>query len=263
MKIITLFNEKGGVGKTTLATTIAAGLAHQSRVLLIDADAQGNAGQVFNIAPYPGLYNLMVRDASFNEVVRQVEPDRIAPADNAPNGRLYFIGSNIESQSIPNNITGLDVFLNRMLELQDMNMVDVVIVDTPPTPSLLHGSVYMATDAVLVPTRLEAFSMTGVARTISYWKKYNKMRRGYDMDPAELLGIVPIATELGTTEHAENFALLNQDYGEALIFKPVHKRTVWNEAISDRRALFAYAPSHVATEDAWRIVNKVYSYATA
>src|SRR5687768_423935 len=101
MKIITFLNEKGGVGKTTLAIHLAAGLAiGGQRVLLIDADAQGNAGQWFNIAPYPGFYNLLVRDAPFDEVVKPVDTSRIAPADDGVKGSLFIMGSNIESQNI-------------------------------------------------------------------------------------------------------------------------------------------------------------------
>ena len=62
MKTITILNEKGGVGKTTLAITVAAGLAARGhRVLLLDSDAQGHATISLRLRKYPGLYDLMVR----------------------------------------------------------------------------------------------------------------------------------------------------------------------------------------------------------
>lgn len=75
MKIITLLNEKGGVGKTTIATHIAAGLAVRGmRVLLVDADPQGHATVSLGLQKEPGLYDLLVRDATFKSVLRFIPP---------------------------------------------------------------------------------------------------------------------------------------------------------------------------------------------
>jgi chromosome partitioning protein len=73
MHVITLLNEKGGVGKTTLATHIGAGLAVRGlRVIIIDADPQGHATVSLGMQRKPGLYDLLVRDASFTSVLQQV-----------------------------------------------------------------------------------------------------------------------------------------------------------------------------------------------
>lgn len=266
MNIITLFNEKGGVGKTTLATTLAAALAIQGKsVMLIDADAQANAGAVFGIAPYPGLYDLLVRGASFDDVVRWVEPSRVVTPDEPLAGRLGLIGSNIETQNIAASRTELDIFLSRMLELDETGLVDAVVVDTPPTPSLLHGSLYMATDAMIIPTRLEAFSMTGVARTLKYRETYNKMRQGFDYPPIRLLGILPVATELSTTEHTENLKYLHETYGKQgfTIYRPLPKRIRWSESVAARRSLFAFDPHCQAAQEAWRFAMEVSAHASA
>jgi len=259
MNIITFFNEKGGVGKTSLATMLAAALAIQGkRVLLVDADAQANAGAVFGVAPYAGLYDLLVRGANLNDVIIDIEPQRVVTADEALAGKLYLIGSNIETQNIATSRTEMDAFLVKMLELEDSGQVDTVIVDTPPTPSLLHGMIYMATDGMIIPTRLEAFSMTGVARTLKYRETYNKMRQGFGQPPIKLLGIVPVATELATTEHAENLKHLHTTYGDLYtIYRPLHKRIRWSESIAARRSLFAYDPGSQAAQEAWNFVNEV------
>jgi chromosome partitioning protein len=265
MNIITFFNEKGGVGKTTLATALAAALAIRGkRVLLIDADAQANAGAVFGIAPYAGLYDLLVRGANLNDVILTVDPQRIAVPDEPLAGQLYLIGSNIETQNIATSRTELDAFLVKMLELDNTGAVDTVIVDTPPTPSLLHGMLYMATDGMIIPTRLEAFSMTGVARTLKYRETYNKMRQGFGYPPIELHGIVPVATELGTMEHAENLKYLHTTYTPSYrVYRPLHKRIRWSEAIAARRSLFAYDPVCQAAQEAWGFVDEVLTHASA
>ena len=71
MKTITLLNEKGGVGKTTLAIHIAAGLAIRGkRVVLVDADAQANSTSQLQIAEAPGIHDLLVREAEWNDVLK-------------------------------------------------------------------------------------------------------------------------------------------------------------------------------------------------
>ena len=71
MKIVTLLNEKGGVGKTTTATHLAAGLAIRGhRVLLLDTDPQGHATVTLGNKKMPGFYDLMVRNAAFEDIVR-------------------------------------------------------------------------------------------------------------------------------------------------------------------------------------------------
>lgn len=296
MQVITLFNEKGGVGKTTLAVTIAAGLAIKgAQVLLIDADAQANAAHALGISPYSGFYDLIVRDAPFEDVVRAVDPSRLLPADQANEmpGNLYIIGSNHETLNVANSQTDIEKFLNIMILMQETPFptgdIDFVIVDTPPTPSLLHAMLYMATDATIIPTRLEPFAMKGVRSTVNYHAKYSRLRTGQGYDPIRPLGIVPVATELNTYEHSDNYRYLLQAFDHAQylnylrndqaayaaasqekvsspqieVWRPLHKRIRWTEAQGSQRALFAIDPEGQATQDAWHVVEKVVAYASA
>jgi chromosome partitioning protein len=83
LKAITLLNEKGGVGKTTLATHFAAGLTLRDlRVLLIDTDPQAHATTTFGLKKEPALHDLLVREAEFTDVLRAVPAERVtAPPD--------------------------------------------------------------------------------------------------------------------------------------------------------------------------------------
>src|SRR5690242_15083890 len=98
MKIITLLNEKGGVGKTTLAVHIAAGLAARGeRVVLVDADAQGHATVMLGMSNEPALHDLLVREASFKDTLRFVAPEVYAPYGESK-GQLFLLPGDTETR---------------------------------------------------------------------------------------------------------------------------------------------------------------------
>ena len=94
MKTITLLNEKGGVGKTTLSTHLAAYLALRGKkVILVDADAQAHATVTLGIAKSSGFYDLMVRDDSFQRLVISptVFPMRLRLLRNSAKWKILWI----------------------------------------------------------------------------------------------------------------------------------------------------------------------------
>ena len=107
MKVITLLNEKGGVGKTTLAVHMAMGLAARgAKVLLVDGDPQGHATIRCGLRKSAGLYDLLVRDAEWRNVVVQVKPEKFGmPGEVLPTGRVWMLPSNVETRNIANSIS--------------------------------------------------------------------------------------------------------------------------------------------------------------
>ncbi|NWF71270.1 MAG: AAA family ATPase [Chloroflexi bacterium] len=113
MITFSLINEKGGIGKTTLATHIAAGLAIRGyRVLLIDADPQGHATFSFGLEKRGGLFDLLVRDAAFKDVL--LAPPLTAFAPDPIRGRLFLLPSNVETRAIPNLIDDVTLLAKRL-----------------------------------------------------------------------------------------------------------------------------------------------------
>ena len=254
MKVITLLNEKGGVGKTTLAVHLAAGLAIRGqRVVLVDADAQGNATIAFGLAKEPGFYDLIVRHAPYQDVMRLIPQDRYAPQDSIVR-ELMLIPSNLETRSISTNISDAFAVLKRLLELRET--VDTVIIDTSPTPSLLHSSIYMATDALLYPTLLEKWSFDGLRESIAHREQFQPIRQQYQLPDIQFLGIVPTMTRLRTLEHRDNLAYLTESF-PGQVYDPIPLRTIWTEATSARKTVFTLAPGSKTVRDAWDFVDRV------
>ena len=255
MKVVTLLNEKGGVGKTTLATHIAAGLARNGRrVVLLDADPQGHATLSLGVEKAPGLYDLLVRDAPFQDVLRPADSSRYCAADEDLRGALQIIPSNIETRSIPIQISDAFVVADRIQELRDL--VDLVVVDTPPTPSMLHGSIYLATDALIYPTKCEYLSFDGLTESLTHREMMADTRVRWGLAPLQILAIVPTMFRPGTLVHQENLRQLRERYGEQ-VWPPIALRTVWAEASTVGQLIYRFAPSSPAAADAQSLVAKM------
>jgi chromosome partitioning protein len=255
MKIITLLNEKGGVGKTTLATHIATGLAIRGyRVILADADPQGHATVALGINRLPGLYNLLVREESFRDNLHFVQPSTYEVPGQPVKGQLYVVPGNNETRAIPLMTSDGLIVLKRFSELR--GHVDVVIFDTSPTPSLLHASIYMATHSIVYPTECEFLSLDGLKMSLQHKDSIQPTREQWGLPHLEVLGIVPMKYRASTVLHSHNLQSLHRYYGDK-VWEPLALGTIWGEASQRRRPVFHLAPDSRASEEIWNVVNRV------
>lgn len=255
MRVITLLNEKGGVGKTTSAVHIAAGLAIRGhRVLLVDGDPQGHATLALGITPAPALHDLIVRQADFRDTLRVVPPEGYAP-NGESKGQFFIIPGDIETRVIPMLVN--DVWRLRKRFSQLKGAMDYIVIDTAPTPSLFHSMVYMVTDYIIYPTRCERLSFDGLVKSLSHTEEANQARQPH-VPAIVQLGILPTMYRGKTVEHSENLKLLRDTY-PGKVMSPLHDAIIWAEASSLNRTIFAVAPDSRAAQNAWAMVNKVES----
>ena len=252
MQVITLLNEKGGVGKTTLSVHIAAGMAIRGkRVLLIDTDAQGSATSQLDLPDTGGLYQLLVKDAEWNKVL--LEPSAWAGAAK-PKGSLWVVSSNLETRAIPLLVDDVRLLSDRLTELDEH--VDMVIVDTSPTPSLLHSMIYVASDYMVYPTQCELMSMQGLAKSVAHMQRMKDTRRAFNLDPTRLLGVQPTMFEAHTLAHKHGMELIQKQFGGAT-WRPIADRTIWKQASFQQQTIFAYAPESEAALEMWEVVDNI------
>lgn len=255
MHIISLVNEKGGVGKTTLATHIAAGLAIRGkRVLIIDGDPQGHVAASYGLPKEPGLYNLLVRHADFEAITREVPVDRYQAPDQPVAGELWLLPGNVESRVISELVDDVFVLRDRLTELEDD--IDVVVIDTPPTPSLFHSVVYFASDSLIYPTECESLSLDAIAASIEHKEANNTRRQREGLQPMNIMGIQPTMYRTNTNAHDHGLAQLTQRF-QNLTWPALPQRTIWVERAWAQKTLFAYAPDNAATTETWALVDRV------
>lgn len=255
MKVITLLNEKGGVGKTTLATHVAAGLAlHGYKVILMDADPQGNATSALGLAKKPALHDLIVRNARWQETIQIIHPDVYSPPNSTPQGQLFAVPSNVETRNIANTISdGLQV-KKRLVQLDEV--VDFIIVDTSPTPSLLHASILMASDYLLLPTECEMYSFEGLAESILHNQQAQDTARALGLPAVEVMGIIPTMYRPKTVTHSTALEALKERYGD-LIWQPITNRIIWAEAALNKQLIYGFAPESKAAKEAHQLIQRI------
>jgi chromosome partitioning protein len=168
-RVLTVANQKGGVGKTTTTVNIAAALAQAGlNVLVVDNDPQGNASTALGIehrAGTPSVYEVLVEGEDLGAVV-QPSPD-IARLECAP-ATIDLSGAEIELVSLVAREARLGNAISAYLDEREQqgNRLDYVFIDCPPSLGLLTVNAFVAAREVLIPIQCEYYALEGLSQLL-------------------------------------------------------------------------------------------------
>lgn len=247
MHTILVAGRKGGVGKTTVAVTLADGLARLGlQTVLIDTDPQGHCAASLGLPESDGLYQAMTgRDDVQNLLQQHSDCLHVLPSSD----RTARIVSELPED-------GALAFVELLDAISVATHARYAIIDTAPTTSPLDALIWLGADYHLYVTRLARLAFEGVVRISEQAARFAAQRQRYLQRGTKLLGIVPNLMNIRTTLHRHNLQVLAEAY-PGLVWPPIAQRAAWEEATSFEQTIFEYAPSSQAAQDAAALVQHV------
>lgn len=241
MKVISIANEKGGVGKTTAAVSLAAILQkkHKKRVLFIDSDVQCNSSHWYRANLADGtatLYDIVIADepTPIRDVIQITPMGSIIPSDP------------LLSQFDSRNGRQMVRLKHALAEIKDE--WDYVIIDCPPTSWDILKAVFIASDAIVVPTKASQFGMEGLW---AVWPMIRAVRDGAN-SKLHITGIL-ISEYEKRKAVLENVRIIKEKFcpmmETSLFSRPIRRTIAVEEATMAREALINYSPYCTAEMD--------------
>jgi chromosome partitioning protein len=231
MSILCIANQKGGVGKTTTAVNLAAGLARMGKkVLLVDLDIQGSATASLGIRvkeAEDAVAECLIRERQIEHVVRETATDGlfVAPAGET----LAAVDVHLASAMAREHV------LRRCLSTV-VEKVDHVVIDTAPYLGLLTINALAAAEHLIVPVSCEYLPILGLKL---FSETIDRIRKGLGAS-CEVLGYLLTMYDRRERITTEVEALLRKRFGEAVFAQPIRVDTRHKEAPSHKKTIFEF-----------------------
>jgi chromosome partitioning protein len=234
-RVITIANQKGGVGKTTTAVNMAASLAmHGSRVLVVDLDPQGNASTALDVDHHSGVtsvYDVLVDGQPLSSVVRQVAG---FPQLYCAPAAIDLAGAEIEL--VP--MVARETRLSKALAAFDASGLDYIFIDCPPSLGLLTVNALVAAPEVLIPIQCEYYALEGLEqllRTVDLVRSH--------LNPTLAVTTILLTMYDGRTRLAQQVAdEVREHFGGVVLGSVIPRSVRVSEAPSYGQSVMTYDP---------------------
>lgn len=248
-KIIAIANQKGGVGKTTTATNLAAGLGIKNkRVLLIDLDPQGSATISMGFAAdkvEQDIYDVLVHDIALEKVIKSevCQGVDLLPSTISLAGAEIFL---LEQSRNKRNI-----LLEKLQPVKDV--YDFIIIDCPPSLGLVNRNALASANSVIIPLQAEFYALGGLVQLLSTIRLVQQL-----FNPnLEIEGILLTMVNIRTTSSVEVMKEIQKNFREKVYKNYIPRNVTLSEAPSYGKNIFSYRPRCSGALAYQNLVNEV------